>query len=63
MNLSYNLDSKMEASVHFSKVWRPAERVHSQWTLTLLLLRLPLLLQVPAGQIQAAVNLTITQRQ
>lgn len=43
---------------HVSEVWRPAEGVHRQGALALLLLRLPLLLQVSAGQIQAAVNLT-----
>lgn len=54
----------MEANIHFSKVWRPAERVESQWTLTLLPLRRSLLLlQVSTGQIQAAVNLKKTKPQ
>lgn len=44
--------------LHVRKVWRPAEGVHRQRALALLLLRLPLLLQMPPGQIQAAVNLT-----
>lgn len=58
-----SLDSSTEANIHFSKVWRPAERVNSQRTLALLPLRLALLLQVPTGQIQAAVNLTNAQKQ
>lgn len=59
----YNLDSKTEVNIQFSEVWRPAERVDGQRALALLPLRLALLLQVPAGQIQAAVNLPTTRKQ
>lgn len=51
------LIQSLKTNVQFSKIRRPAERVQGQGALALLSLRLPLLLQMPAGQIQAAVNL------
>lgn len=47
----------VEYNLHLSEVWSPAERVHSEGTLALLLRLLSFFLQLTTGQIQTAVYL------